>query len=317
MTYTIQVAIDGVNFIDALTVKLTVDNESIQSETGFEQCGEHNIQNVVVRHVEQGTGRELAEADVYKGYIVSMVQGLGIVPKQIEGYEVVKEPEYDKDNDYVLFGREYTYEYKKVEKPEDPELPSEPANDYKAVLRDAEDVKGKVSLTEEERQRVEAGEAFTMNLVFTVATNHAETAEQRAIAAKLGSYKLGTFLNIELFKMIGSTVTKISETTDEIEIVFEVPEELINEDSRVIRTYKIMRNHNGKIDILDTAFDAKTHMLTFKTDKFSTYALVYTDSAVSSSVETGDMANTSAYVLMLGMSLVTIMTILGKKRKMK
>ena len=36
MTYTLQVALDGVNFIDAVTVKLTVDNEEIQNEYGFE-----------------------------------------------------------------------------------------------------------------------------------------------------------------------------------------------------------------------------------------------------------------------------------------
>lgn len=117
MTYTIQVAIDGVNFIDALTVKLTVDNESVMNETGFTPCGVENIRNVVVRYVEEGTGKELAEADVYKGYMVTMVAGLGIAPKEIEDYELVKSPEIDEENDFVLEGREYTYEYRKVQTP--------------------------------------------------------------------------------------------------------------------------------------------------------------------------------------------------------
>lgn len=117
MTYTIQVAIDGVNFIDALTVKLTVDNESVMNETGFTPCGVENIRNVVVRYVEEGTGKELAEADVYKGYMVTMVSGLGIAPKEIEDYELVKSPEIDEENDFVLEGREYTYEYRKIQTP--------------------------------------------------------------------------------------------------------------------------------------------------------------------------------------------------------
>lgn len=122
MTYTIQVAIDGVNFIDALTVKLTVDNEGVMNETGFTPCGVEDIRNVVVRYVEEGTGKELAEADVYKGYMVTMVAGLGIAPKEIEDYELVKSPEIDKENDFVLEGREYTYEYRKVQTPDpDPE----------------------------------------------------------------------------------------------------------------------------------------------------------------------------------------------------
>ena len=117
MTYTIQVAIDGVNFIDALTVKLTVDNEGVMNETGFTPCGVENIRNVVVRYVEEGTGKELAEADVYKGYMVTMVAGLGIAPKVIEDYELVKSPEIDEENDFVLEGREYTYEYRKIQTP--------------------------------------------------------------------------------------------------------------------------------------------------------------------------------------------------------
>lgn len=127
MTYTIQVAIDGVNFIDALTVKLTVDNEGVMNETGFTPCGVEDIRNVVVRYVEEGTGKELAEADVYKGYMVTMVAGLGIAPKEIEDYELVKSPEIDEENDFVLEGREYTYEYRKVQTPDpDPEPKPDP-----------------------------------------------------------------------------------------------------------------------------------------------------------------------------------------------
>lgn len=134
MTYTIQVAIDGVNFIDALTVKLTVDNESVMNETGFTPCGVENIRNVVVRYVEEGTGKELAEADVYKGYMVTMVSGLGIAPKEIEDYELVKSPEIDEENDFVLEGREYTYEYRKIQTPDpDPDPTPTPTPDPKPV----------------------------------------------------------------------------------------------------------------------------------------------------------------------------------------
>ena len=52
MTYTIQVALDGVNFIDAVTVKLTVDNKEIQNEYGFESTTKTDIKDVVVKHVD-------------------------------------------------------------------------------------------------------------------------------------------------------------------------------------------------------------------------------------------------------------------------
>ncbi len=133
MSYTIQVALDGVHFIDAVTVKLTVDNEEIQNETGFEQCGEHNISTVTVGHIDEN-GKKLAEDDIYKAYPISMVQGLGIIEKEIEGYRVVGIKEsIDWDNDFVGEGRSYHYIYKKIKTEDEVEPPKAPAS-VKAVL---------------------------------------------------------------------------------------------------------------------------------------------------------------------------------------
>lgn len=43
------------------------------------------------------------------------------------------------------------------------------------------------------------------------------------------------------------------------------------------RAYYIVRVHDGKTEILSTKFDKTNNTLTFKTDKFSTYAIVYID----------------------------------------
>ena len=121
MTYTLQVALDGVNFIDAVTVKLTVDNEEIQNEYGFESTTKANMRDVVVKHIDEN-GNTLAEDDIYKGYSISMVSGLGIAPKDIPGYELVGMKEtIDPDNDFVNYGRTYRYVYRLIS--EEPELP--------------------------------------------------------------------------------------------------------------------------------------------------------------------------------------------------
>ena len=141
MSYTLQVALDGVNFIDVVTVKLNVDNEEIQTEDGFKQTGIDNIRNVVVKHVDEN-GTKIAEDDIYRGYTISMIQGLGIKPKDIPKYELIGMKEnVDWDNDIVYNGKTYTYEYRRVNgedipepkpKPE-PELPKAPVS-AKAVL---------------------------------------------------------------------------------------------------------------------------------------------------------------------------------------
>lgn len=120
-TYKIYAAIDGKNFLEEPVVTLTVNNEAVSGEADFTPCGPEDVREVVVKYVEQGTGKELASADVYKGYSISMVQGFHIAPKTIEGYQLVTSPKIDLDNDFVLDGREYTYEYKKLHSGEQPE----------------------------------------------------------------------------------------------------------------------------------------------------------------------------------------------------
>ena len=77
-----------------------------------------------------------------------------------------------------------------------------------------------------------------------------------------------------------------------------VPEKLLNKDRNIERTYKIIRVHNGEVTVLDSdkcQFNEKTGVITFKTDKFSTYAIVYTDKAkevISGGSEAGGKDNT-------------------------
>ena len=62
-----------------------------------------------------------------------------------------------------------------------------------------------------------------------------------------------------------------------MKVTIKVPEELINKDSKTKREYYIARSHNGKVDILETIYNEKTNSLTFETDKFSDYAILYKD----------------------------------------
>ncbi len=156
-------------------------------------------------------------------------------------------------------------------------------NECKGALSDKADVKEKVALTDTEKEQLSTGEDLVIILRLKDVKVAADTEEKKEIQNKMGANTLGTFLNIELLKKIGGTETPITETTDAIEITFEVPEHIRNTDSKVTRTYQIMRNHDGVVEILDAgSYDEKSHLLTFKTDKFSTYALVYRDTQKAS-----------------------------------
>lgn len=68
----------------------------------------------------------------------------------------------------------------------------------------------------------------------------------------------------------------IEEANNPISINVELPDYLINENKGINRTYKIARVHNGEFDLLDATLNSD-NTLTFKTDKFSTFAIVYKD----------------------------------------
>ena len=97
-----------------------------------------------------------------------------------------------------------------------------------------------------------------------------------------------TYFEAELFKSVTkdgvSTKSQISEPGAHIEISLRLPESLVSKDRFILRKYKVIRLHDGKVDSLDAEFDKETNTLKFVTDRFSTYAIAYTDNALASCV---------------------------------
>ena len=55
-------------------------------------------------------------------------------------------------------------------------------------------------------------------------------------------------------------------------------DDLLLKDGSKTRTYKVVRIHNGKPEIVESKWDEATGTLSFGTDKFSVYAVTYSDS---------------------------------------
>ena len=89
---------------------------------------------------------------------------------------------------------------------------------------------------------------------------------------------MALYLDIAMFKQVGENeASRLTQLGDRVQICFKLADSLINTDKNVTRTYSIIRVHNGKAEIITPVFDAATKTLTFETDRFSTYAVVYTD----------------------------------------
>lgn len=135
---------------------------------------------------------------------------------------------------------------------------------------------------------VQIANGASVDIVLTVKEANVPDAVKTAMAQAAKDYTIGQYLDISLFKYMtvnGSQQAGVPlhTTKDALTISVVVPDALINTNSAVNRTYCIVRNHEGTITVLDAAFDAAGKTLTFKTDRFSIYAIAYKDTAVPSS----------------------------------
>ena len=149
-----------------------------------------------------------------------------------------------------------------------------------AMLVDSGDI------TADELAQIADGANVDIALTVKEANVSAEIKTAMAQAAK--GCTIGQYLDISLFKYMTVNGKQqdgvaLHTTKNALTISVAVPDALINTNSAVNRIYCIVRNHEGTITVLDAAFDAASKTLTFKTDRFSDYAIAYKDTAVPGS----------------------------------
>ena len=82
--------------------------------------------------------------------------------------------------------------------------------------------------------------------------------------------------------------TLIPNTATKITVNMKLTEDLLLKDTSKIRTYQVVRLHNGVPEIIASSWNAETGILSFETDKFSTYAVAYYDTDKKDSKGSGD-----------------------------
>ncbi|GEM_PF-5537466 len=104
--------------------------------------------------------------------------------------------------------------------------------------------------------------------------NNAPESDKALVESAKGDYIIGTYLDINLFKKVGNNeAVKVTKTNGNVEVSLVMPEDLRKEG----RTYGIVRVHDDMATLIAASYARDSHALTFKTDGFSTYAIVYKD----------------------------------------
>ena len=156
-------------------------------------------------------------------------------------------------------------------------------------------------LSEDENKAVKAGNKTQFVLSASGMTPAKE--EIALIQSVLGNNVIGQYLNLNLtLKISGRADRQITDLSAPMYIAVTIPQNLVNHDSSIERTYRIVRIHDGVATLIDGTYDAATNQFTFATDGFSTYALVYEDvntTLTGRSPKTGDSSIWMVWMLIL------------------
>jgi lysophospholipase L1-like esterase len=164
-----------------------------------------------------------------------------------------------------------------------------------------------ITFTEEEKKEIENGSTVSVSMEVKDVTATVSESDKKLVEDKvkevLNNGVVGAYLDLALLKKVGSLKeVSVTETAAGVVVKLDIPESLKNTDSSVERKYTVVRIHDGVAEALETS--CENGVITFTTDKFSTYAICYEDVAATgngqssdNTINTGDVYNIALYVL--------------------
>lgn len=180
----------------------------------------------------------------------------------------------------------------------------------------------KASYSEEQQAALKEGGKADVKVSVSKATPTAE--DKKLVEAQLNSTnKIAMYLDLGVKvsikdadgTVIGTDVS-LSETGTPVQFTVALDDSFINTNNTVDRTYQVVRIHEGKVDVLPATFDPETKTITFESDKFSTYALMYTDTPKTSKTPvTSDDGNVALYAGMGVIALAAVVAMIFFKKK--
>lgn len=166
---------------------------------------------------------------------------------------------------------------------------------------------------------------FVPNVEETDVGDETRTLINDAIKNK---YIIGAYYDIVAYKSYNGEVfdykNVVAETDEPILVTLNIPSSIKAVEKGYKRTYKVIRIHykdnDRVVDILDATLSEDGKTVSFKSDKFSTYALVYADTKEEAKAEvknpnTAD--NISLFAVIAGASLAGALVSLKSLKKRK
>ena len=161
-------------------------------------------------------------------------------------------------------------------------------------------------LATEIKEAVNSGKNVTLEVSMPVVTKDAVSEDAEKVQEKISNNEnVAAYFDINLFiKVENESKGKVTKLNDKVKITVEIPKDIPEVKEGYTRTYKVVRVHDGVAEILPTTVSGTS--ASFETDSFSTYALIYEDTLVSSYPQTGDNLVITVSLLLATTILLTV-----------
>lgn len=159
------------------------------------------------------------------------------------------------------------------------------------------------------REKVQNGETIFIEVVSEDVKSEDVKEDATKVEEKISgsNKKVVAYFDIDvLVKTASESLGNVTNLQDKITLTVTIPEGLPAVPAGYTRTYKIIRVHNGLAEELETTVSGDK--VSFKSDKFSTYALTYEDTKNTKNPATGD--NISIYIALFAIAIIgTVVTV--------
>ncbi len=233
------------------------------------------VESAIPEEVENLEGEEYAE-DTYsvaetQEPVNTEVENIGVISKYNLDEEMIKQLIHDKAANPILreaFNEGYLQITVNNSYATDTQETAVALYYKDPTLLNFEDIIAE-TLSEEEQLSVIKGSPIAFNVDITDNTNTLDDNTKSQMQKAIG-YKPICYFDFQIMKTADGTSSIISTTNSELEVKIPIPETYQKEG----RKYYIIREHEGNVEILEDIGNDPAS-ITFKTDKFSEYAIAY------------------------------------------
>lgn len=182
----------------------------------------------------------------------------------------------------------------------------------------AESLAAVIPMSLEEQAALEAGEDVAVRLSLEDYTAGVSPEEGALVQSVLGDMTLGMFLRASLYKTVGQDPERILDMLNgSVTVSLMLPQSLQPEEGTV-RAFAVLRVHEGTAEAVDTAYNPETGVLSFSSDRLSTFAVIYTDAEQTPppfTPDTSDPFRAGLWTACLALSACGLAAVISMGRK--